>query len=108
MSFTDHIAAMDRAIQEHLGGVVASYQPILGPAVPVTGMFDENYVFVDSAGGGVEQIGPAFFARLAVLPAHPESDEPTLTIGGTAYKVHRRHTDGSAGGGVVLRLHRSL
>jgi hypothetical protein len=108
MSFAKLIAKIDRAAQRRLGGAVASYQPAVGAAVPVTGMFDANFVFIDSEGSGVEQVGPAFFVRLEDLPVHPDEDEPILTIDGTAYRVRERRTDGSAGGGVILLLHRAL
>lgn len=110
MSFSDLVAAADRAAQAALGGEAVTYTPTVGApppaAVQVTGIFDEKYVLaVGSADTGVETIGPAVFLRLEDLPVDPEDDEPTLTIRGVDYRVHARPRDGM--GGIVLALRRS-
>jgi hypothetical protein len=103
MSFADLIAAADRVVHSKLGGEVVTYAPEVGDAVPVTGIFDEQYVLAKgTAEAGVETLGPAVFFRLEDLPVDPEDDEPTLTIRGDAYRVIERRPDGM--GGIVLAL----
>lgn len=104
-TFSNWVALADRATQSLLGGVTATYAPTAGAPVPVAGMFDANYVFVQRDDNGTEQVGPAFFVRLEDLPLHPDDDDPILTINGTDYHVRERQTDGSTGGGIVLLLH---
>lgn len=107
MSFADLVAVTDRAVQGLLGGVEVTYAPAVGAPVQVTGMFDENYLLVIPGDAGVEQVGPALFVRLEDLPIVPEDDDPTITIDGKIYRVRERQTDGAAGGGIRLLLHRS-
>ncbi len=107
MAYSELIEETDRAVQDHLGGVVASYQPLVGDAVEVTGLFDENYVLVRPDNSGIEQVMPAFWVRLEDLPVHPDEDEPTITIGDRTYRVRERQLDGSVGGGIRLLLHRA-
>lgn len=103
MAFADLITAADRAVQHHLGGVVVSYQPDVGVAVEVTGIFDEAYILAKGdAEAGVEAAGPAVFFRLEDLPVDPEDDEPLLRIGGREYRVIERRPDGL--GGILLPL----
>jgi hypothetical protein len=104
--FAELVAKIDRAVQSHLGGVPVVYQPEHGAAVEVTGLFDENYTLVDPSNSSVEQVGPVVWLRLEDLPVHPEDDEPTLLISGTSYRVRERQTDGAAGGGIRLLLHK--
>lgn len=105
MAFADLVADADRAAQLALGGELVTYRTALGVPVPVTGIFDEQYVLAKgSAEAGVETLGPAVFFRLEDLPEHPEDDEPTLTIGGVDYRVIERRPDGM--GGIVLALRR--
>jgi hypothetical protein len=105
VAFSDLIENTDRAAQDHLGGVTVSYQPLDGDAVPVVGIFDENYRLMRPDNSGVEQVTPALFVRLEDLPVHPDDDEPRITIGGQVYKVRERQPDG-VGGGVHLLLHK--
>jgi hypothetical protein len=105
MSFAHHVAAADRAIQSHLGSVTVIYQPAVGAAVEVTGIFDAAYVLLDQGQAGVEQVSPVVWLRLADLPVHPDEDEPLLTIEGKVYRVRERQTDGTAGGTIRLLLH---
>lgn len=108
MSWEAHIESMDRAVQEHLGGVAVHYAPENRAAVDVVGVFDENYRLAeDGAEDGVERRVPAVFLRLADLPIHPDDDNPLITIAGTAYTVRERRTDGAAGGSVLLLLERA-
>lgn len=103
MAFADLIEAADRAALEHLGGQSIMYQPAGGIAVPVTGIFDAAYVLAKGdPEAGVESLGPAVFFRFDDLPVDPEDDEPTLTIGGVAYRVTERRTAGL--GSIVLAL----
>lgn len=104
--FSDFVEGIDRAALALLGGVPVIYQPEVGAPVTVTGMFDENYTLLRPGNAGVEQVGPAVFLRLEDLPVHPDNDEPTLTIGGIAYRIRERQTDGPQGGGITLLLHR--
>lgn len=105
MVFADLVAAADRAVQDHLGGVAVVYRPEDGEEVEVTGMFDEQYVRVDSGTGDVEQVGPAVWLRLADLPVDPEDDDPEIEIGGRTYRAHERQRDGL--GAIRLLLHRA-
>lgn len=104
MAFADLVEAADRAALSHLGGVTVTYQPAAGAAVQVTGIFDAQYLLAKGdAEAGVGTLGPAVFLRLDDLPADPEDDEPTLTIGGIDYRtVGPPQPDGL--GGVVLVL----
>lgn len=105
MSFFEHIAEIDRTVQEHLGGVPVIYRPAVGEPVEVTGMFDAQYVLVKgSAAAGVESRGPAVFLRLADLPSDPDQDDPILTIQGTDYRVSERRPDDVGGIVLVLKL----
>jgi len=105
MAFEDLVARADRAAQVHLGGTPVVYQPASGPAVTVTGLFDEQGVAVDTAGeGDVELLGPSVWLRLEDLPTDPKVDNPRLTIKGKTYKVKARMPDGT--GGIRLGLHR--
>lgn len=113
MSFADLVAAADRIAMDAFGDkdesgepVQMTYAPAVGAPVPVTGIFDEQYVLAKgSADAGVETIGPAVFLRLEDLPVDPEDDEPTLTIRGDDYRVTERRPDGM--GGIVLALRRA-
>ena len=105
MAFDDLIERADRAVQGLLGGEVVTVTTDLDISVPVTGVFDEQYVLAKgSAEAGVETLGPAVFFRLADLPELPEDDEPILTIRGVDYRVTERRPDGM--GGIVLALRR--
>ena len=106
MGFSELIEQTDRAAQDHLGGVIVSYQPLSGEPVDVPGIFDENYTLMRPDNSGVEQVAPALFVRLEDLPEHPENDEPIITIAGQPYRVRERQTDG-VGGGVRFLLHRT-
>ena len=107
MGFGDHIAATDRATQEHLGGVLAIYTPAVGAAVPdVPGMFDENFLLIDPDRPGVEITAPVVTFRLEDLPVDPYDDDPTIQIFGVDYTVDQRITDGTIGGSIRLMLHR--
>lgn len=102
-SFAELVAQADRAVQTALGGELVTYAPTVGPPVPVTGVFDEQYVLANaSAHAGVEALGPAVFFRLEDLPVDPENDDPTLTIRGLHYRVVERPRDGM--GGILLHL----
>lgn len=93
MAFFDHIARADAAVLAHLGSVPVIYQPEVGDAVTVDGVFDENYTLSESGETGVENIGPAVSLRFADLPVDPELDEPLLTIAGKQYRVRVRQPD---------------
>ena len=104
MAFSDLVASGDRA-QLAAFGVPVTYTPAGGnpPAVPVTGIFDAQFVLAQGgAHAGVEATAPAVFLLLADLPTDPEVDDPTITIGGVVYSVVGRHPDGM--GGIVLEL----
>jgi hypothetical protein len=101
--FAELVAGMDRAAMERLGGVPVLYQPEVGAPVPVTGIFDEQFVLVKGdIEAGTEALGPAVFLRLEDLPVDPKLDKPTLIIGGQLYKGRERHRDGF--GGIVFEL----
>lgn len=95
MAFGDLIAAADRNAQALLGGEPVAYHPQAGPAVTVTGIFDEPFMLVQGgAEDGVETKVPTVFLRLADLPTDPEVDHPTLTIRGVTYRVWKRQPAG--------------
>jgi len=97
------VADLDRTAQAELGGEPVIYQSAVGAAVPITGIFDAQYVLAQGdAEAGVTTRGPAVFLRLDDLPVDPELDEPTLTIRGTDYHINDRKPDGL--GGIVLTL----
>jgi hypothetical protein len=104
MSFADLVAAADRAVQGHLGSVTVTYQPEVGSAVLVQGMWNEGYVLLDQGEAGVEQLGPSVFLRLEDLPTDPMVDTPILTIEGQDYQVRDRQPDGAGGIRLVLHL----
>ncbi len=106
MSFDDLVAAMDSTIIALLGeSVPTTYTPLGGVAVPVSGVFDEQYVLANgSAQAGVSATVPAVFYRISALPADPIIDKPTITIGGVDYRVREKMPDGK--GGIVLGLHK--
>lgn len=104
-AFDELVAQADRAVFAALGGEVVTYAPAVGSPVPVTGMFDEQFVLAKGdAKAGVEALGPAVFLRLEDLPVDPEFDDPTLTIRGNAYRVIGRRSGGIGGIVLVVRL----
>jgi hypothetical protein len=79
------------------------YQPAVGAAVLIQGLFDELYSLAQAgAEAGTETLVPAVFLRLSDLPVDPEQDDPTLTIAGFDYRVIERRTAGL--GAIVLAL----
>jgi hypothetical protein len=107
MAFADLVEQMDRAAQDKLGGVPVIYQPAAGAAVTISGIFDALFVLAKgSAQAGVEALGPAVFLRLGDLPVNPDTDTPTLTIGGVDYRVTERKRDDM--GGILLELRKKV
>ncbi len=105
MTFAEDVARADRDVLDALGEPVI-YQPTVGAAVPVTGVFAEQYQLAKGGGeAGVGALGPAVFLRLEDLPLDPEDDdEPTVTIRGIAYHVvGPPHRDEVGGAALVLR-----
>lgn len=106
MSFRELVSDMDDVALATFGDadeLAITYAPQGGAAVPVVGIFDEQYVLAKgSANAGVETLSPAVFFRLDDLPADPMNDEPTIVIGGVSYRVHERLPDGI--GGIVLAV----
>lgn len=106
MGFADHVASADRAVHVHLGSASVVYAPLAGSPETIIGMFDENYVLVDPTDPGIESVGPSVWLsaeNIALLPVHPDDDTPTLTIGGTDYKIRESKPEGL--GGIRLLLH---
>ncbi len=68
------------------------YRPSVGPAVTVSGIFDNVYLRMQGPGdeAGVEGRVPTVFLRRAALPTDPMVDEPILTIEGIDYRVEER------------------
>lgn len=104
--FAALVARTDRNARAILGGEEMLYRPATGVPVPVTGIFDERYVLVDSGmdGAGVETVAPAVFLQLADLPSDPREDSPILTIQGRDYQVVERKPAGMGSILLVLRL----
>lgn len=109
-AFDELIERADRAVHSVLGAQEITYAPTVGAPVPVTGIFDEQYVLVGGElDARVAATGPAFFCRRSDLPAGFEEDRPTLTIetlrdGIWDFEVTEFHPDGV--GGVLLVLRR--
>ena len=109
MAFTDLMAACDRAVQGHLGGVAVTWLPGAGGSVALTGMFDESYILVDAEEPGRESVGPSVWlsaeelAKLAVQP-DDEAARPKMTINGTTYVAHESQPEGL--GGMRFLLHK--
>lgn len=104
MTFATLIADADRAVQNNLGASSITYQPSVGPAVVVKGMFDPVFVLVDDGNMGQEQTTPSVFVLLADLPVDPIDDDPTITVEGVNYRVRERRVD-PVGQAVRLLLH---
>lgn len=105
MGFSDLLAVADRAVQDHLGGVV-SYKPgwPKGPAVEVKGVFHDSYQRIDLAGIAAQGSGPAVFVRLSDLPSDPNKDEKAaVTARGVEYLVREVQPDGEGGAMLLLR-----
>lgn len=112
MGFAELIASTDRAAHTHLGAVAVTYTPDGGPPAtttpggdPLVGMFDEAYTIIDPDNPGVESVAPVLQLRLEDLPADPRADDPVIQIDGIDYTVEARHTDGTIGGSIMLKLH---
>lgn len=117
MAFFDHVAAADRAVQAHLGGVVALWSsPEWGDA-EVPGIFDRAYERIDASEAGVDQVAPAFFCRVSDLPRHPDEDGSAIRltieadhdgfglVEARTFQIASRQGDGA--GGVRLLLLRA-
>lgn len=106
MAFADTLAAVDRAVQDHLGSVEIVYAPTVGAPVTVPAMFDPNFVLSDQGTGAVEQVTASVFVLLADLPIDPEDDDaPTITVAGVDYVIWQRVRD-PVGRAIRLLLHR--
>lgn len=103
MGFADLIARVDAAALQHLGGEDIVYQPAVGDPSTVSGIFDPGYVANQYGFAGPEHYDPFCFFVVADLPTNPDTDEPTITVRGTAYKVRERIRDGL--GGIRLNLY---
>lgn len=107
MAFADLINTVDASVLNTLGGVDVLYQAEDLDDVTVKGIFDENYRLLDEGAGGVETFVPSVWIKTADLPGDPASDDVTVTIGATAYRVIRREMD-RTGTSVRLFLMRVL
>jgi hypothetical protein len=114
VGFRDTLLRADNAARDLLGGVVVSYQAATGAAVPVSAIVDEMFsVQVPGAEMGVEENTIAIWCVVAELPAHPDDDDPEITIEGSdlnpvrerpvTFTVRHREYDGA--GSVKLWLH---
>lgn len=103
--FASLVSRGDQAVQKHLGGAV-TYAPSAGQAVSVRGVFDEDYVLVESGNTGVSTSGPAVFLTLSDLPSDPQTDvNAVITVAGKSYKSREVQKDGI--GGALLLLERA-
>lgn len=123
MGFAELIPLVDRTVVDLLGDEPVIYQPSASgggsfsgafshafssvafpAAVEVTGIFDASYLLVraDADGGALETVVPAVFLELADLPTDPMTDDPTLIIRGTTYRVFERRP--ADFGSIVLAL----
>lgn len=99
------MALADRAVLGNLGGASIIYKTATGSQATIKGMFDSEFVLdKGDSEAGVEAQSAQVFLRVEDLPADPEIDEPTLTIGTHDYRVIERKADGVGGIVLVLRL----
>ena len=105
MGWADHVAAIDSAVQRHMGDAL-EYRTGYGEVFALVGVFDAAYVRVDGGGeAGVSTVGPVLFARVIDLPADYADDrDANVIVSGVEYRVHEVQPDGQ--GGVLLLLHR--
>lgn len=103
MGFAELVAGIDRATLATLGGEAIVYAPTVGDPVTVTGIFDSGFNPNLYGFAGEERYNPNVFFVVADLPADPDTDEPTITVRGTDYKVRERVRDGL--GGIRLNLY---
>lgn len=109
MGFAANVGRVDRSARQILGGEEMLYKAGgVGPGVTVTGIFDAQYVLQARSGDdpGVCATAPAVFLQRADLPSDPDTDEPTVTIGGVLYRVDHPETAGM--GSVVLVLRKVI
>ncbi len=104
MSFADLIGAADRLIVQHLGGeTVRCSQWGYEPWTDVRGMFTARHAVASAQDATVTAYVPSFHARIADLPADPDSDvELWVERAGVKYRVRAAEKDD--GGGVTLLL----
>jgi len=88
--------ADDRAIFVNVGdfGTAATYTPSGGVASTVNGIFDNDFIEVDTGGGvGVALQQPRFHCRTADVSSASEGD--ALSVGGTSYTIRIVQDDGT-------------
>lgn len=97
MGFADLVAAADRAVLGHLGGVDVTYAPSVGSPVTIKGIIDE-------ASFGIPDLaGPAVFIRSEDLPGDPELNA-LVTIAAKTYRVRAVEPEAQASGLGGIRL----
>lgn len=102
MAWSTLLGLADGAVSDAFGETV-TYAPSEGEPVQVSGVFEAAYRLVETAEAGVSSTSPAVFFKLADLPANPEEDSPTITIGSSNYSIRECRKDGQ--GGVLILLH---
>lgn len=98
-------SATDRAIFVDVDdfGTAASYTPAGGSASTVNGIFDNDFIEVETgAGVGVALQQPRFHCRTADVSSAAEGD--SITINSTAYTVRIVQDDGTGMTVLVLEL----
>jgi len=88
--------AADRAIFVDVDdfGTAATYTPTGGVAATVNGIFDNDFIEVDTGGGvGVALQQPRFHCRTADVPSAAEGD--ALVVSGVNYTIRIVQDDGT-------------
>lgn len=101
MSFADMADAALDAIKNTLGQEV-TYNPAVGGAQEILGVFSKTHIEVDPGTGAVLQTeNPNLLVKLSDLDNAPTQGD-TVEIDGTTYAINEAQKDGQ--GGVLLFL----
>ena len=82
-------------------GVAASFIPAGGSAKTVNGVFEDEYVDIDSGGVGIDGSGPKFICAAADVPGVKQGD--ALIVNAVSYTVADVQPDGSGIVELILR-----
>jgi len=82
-------------------GVAASYTPAGGAAKTINGVFEDEYVEINSGDVGVEGSGPKFICAAADVSGVKQGD--ALVINSVSYTVSEVQPDGAGVVELVLR-----
>lgn len=87
-------------------GESITYQPVVGGAFPVTGIFDDAYlkeVLFDDASTGVTEASAVLGVQIAQFPTPPaQNDRLVVDRTGAVYVVREVRLDGHGAGKLML------